>query len=240
MRLLFGFCLLFFLNFAEVRAASLEILVKQQKVVLPYLLFKGKKQRGGVVIINGEQNNEGSELVDNLGTELAKHGWSIALLNTSLQINSVPWIEQLPEALSALRQKNNPRMIVIHYGSQLEGSVNYFTKLQSKQVNGMIFLSAFDQPENKEIPNLIHKIPFPLLDIIGQFDYEPVLAQAAARHLSIKNDRYLYRQLPGANHDYSYNKKILMANIHGWMKKLRTTNPVKPPIKHDKPQILLH
>ncbi|WED43655.1 alpha/beta hydrolase [Legionella cardiaca] len=240
MRLFLGLFLLFFLNFAEVKAASLDILVKQQKIALPYLLFKGKKQRGGVVIVNGEQSSEGTKLVDNLSHALAQYGWSVAVLNTSLQINTAPWVEQLPEALSALRKKNNSRMIVIHYGSQLVGSVSYFSKLQAKQVNGMIFISAFDLPENKETPSLIEKIPFPLFDITAQFDYGPVLDQAAVRRIQIKSSRYLYRQLPGAYHDYSYNKKILVANIHGWMKKLRSVNPMKAPIQLNMQKMPLH
>ncbi|CEK11367.1 type 1 periplasmic-binding domain-containing protein [Legionella hackeliae] len=235
MQLLLGFCLLFFLNFAEVKAASLDILVNQQKIALPYLLYKGKKQRGAVVIINGDESDEGSELVDNLSKELVKHGWSVALLNTSLQINTVPWIEQLPEALSSLRKKDNKRMIVVHYGSQLESSVSYFTKLQSKRVNGMIFISAFDYPENKNIVDLIKKIPFPLFDITGQFDYIPVLEQASIRQATIRNGKYRYRQLPGACHDYAYNKKILVANMNGWMKKLKTISPVQPPIILSRP-----
>ncbi|ASQ45290.1 hypothetical protein clem_03660 [Legionella clemsonensis] len=233
MQLLLGFCLLFFLNFAEVEAASLDILVNQQKVALPYWHFKGKKQHGVVAIINGEQDSEGSELVNSLGKALAKHGWSVALLNTSLQI-PVPWTEQLPETLTTLRKKNSKRMVVIHYGSQLKNSVNYFTQLQSKQASGLVLLSAFDHPENKEVANLIKKIPFPVLDITGQFDYTPVLEQASIRQLTIKNERYLHRRLPGANHDYAYSKNILVAIINGWMKKLKSARPVKAPIILDK------
>lgn len=185
------------------------------------------------MLINGEQDSEGSVLANSLSKELAKHGWSVALLNTSLHI-PVPWTEQLPETLSALRQKNNKRIVVIHYGSQLEKSVNYFTTPQSKRVSGLILLSAFDQPENKGLIDLIQKIPFPLLDITGQFDYTPVLEQASLRQFSIKNERYLYRQLPGASHDYAYSKKTLVTNLNGWMKKLRTERPVKAPIILDK------
>lgn len=236
MQILLSFFLLFFLNFAEVKAASLEILVKQQKIALPYLLYKGKKQRGGVVIINGEQGNEGVKFVEILGEELAKNGWSVAFLNADTD-DKTPWIEQLPEALSSLRQQANQRLIVIHYGSQLERSVGYFSKLQSKRVNGMIFLSAFNQSDNQDMPGLIRKMPFPLFDITGQFDYDPVLQQAAIRQIQTKNGRYLYRQLPGASHDYLYNRKILVANIHGWMKRLNSTDRVRPPIKHEKPSM---
>ncbi|MDI9819105.1 MULTISPECIES: DUF3530 family protein [unclassified Legionella] len=231
MQLFLGFCLLFFLNFAEVKAASLDILVKGQKVALPYWPSKGGKQRGGVVIVNGEQSVAGSKLPEYLGEELAKLGWSVALLSTSQQV--IPWTEQLPEVLSTLRQKNNKRMAMIHYGSELSGSVGYFSKLQSKQLNGMILLSAFDLPENEDTADLMKKISFPLLDITGQFDYTPVLEQAAARKQNVENKKYSYQQLSGADHDYLYKEKMLAITIHGWMQKLGSINRAKAPVVLD-------
>ncbi|KTD18833.1 Uncharacterised protein [Legionella lansingensis] len=91
MQLLLSFCLLFFLNFAEVATASLDILVKQQKFAVPYMPFKGKKQRGEVVIINKKQAKDLDD-TENLSKDSPKLAWS--MLNTSLQIQTVPWSEQ--------------------------------------------------------------------------------------------------------------------------------------------------
>lgn len=236
MQLLLGFCLLFLLNFSEVKAADLEIVVKDQKIALPYWPYKNKTQLGGVLIVHGGQSDDGLILVDKLGKQLAKFGWSVALLNIKTQAAAVPWIEQLPEALSALRQKDNDRIVLLHYGSELQVLMGYFAKLQSKQVNGLILLSAFDQSKDKDSSELLQKLSFPLLDIIGQFDYETVLKQAAVRQQNNQNKEYLYVQLPGGSHDYSYIEKLLLAYLHGWMKKLHSSIPAKPPIILDKKQ----
>ncbi|KTD16585.1 hypothetical protein [Legionella jordanis] len=238
MRFLLGFGLLFFLNFAEVAAASLDILAKQQKIAVPYMVFKGKRQRGAVVIVNSEEKTQGSEFIDELGENLTTLGWSVAVLKSSLQIQTVSWIEQLVATLSAL-QKNNDRVIVIHYGSKLQNAVDYFSKPQSKQPNGMILLSAFDEQRTTDA-EFINKIPFPLFDITGQWDYNPVLDQAVHRKKHCKKIAYLARQLPGAGHDYAYNREILIANIHGWMKKLELNTREKPPILLEKGQNTVH
>lgn len=233
MQLLLGFCLLLFLNFSGAKAADLEVQVKGQKIILPYWAAAGKQLQGGLVIVQGELANEGFLLVNNLAEQFSQLGWAVILLNSAEQKGSIPLIEQLPEALSALRQKDNKRLVLLHYGDQLQVSVDYFSKLQSKQVNGLIFLSAFDQPEKKDLSELLQKITFPMVDLTGQFDYQVVLEQAATRHDSMQNKSYLSTQIPGAEHDYYYTQQLLVAYLHGWMKKLQFTSPGKPPIVLD-------
>ncbi|WP_051131957.1 hypothetical protein [Legionella tunisiensis] len=157
MQLLLGFCLLLFVNFSGAKAADLEIQVKGQKIMLPYWPATGKQLQGGIVMVQGELANEGFLLLNNLAPQFAQLGWSVLLINPAGQQGSISWIEQLPEALSALRQKVNNRLVLLHYGDQLQIVVDYFSKLQSKQVNGLILLSAFDQSEKKTCRNYCKK-----------------------------------------------------------------------------------
>lgn len=233
MQLLLGLCLLFFLNFSVAKAADLEIQVKGQKIMLPYWPATGRQLQGGLVMVQGELANEGFLLLNNLAIQFAKLGWAVLLINSAGQQGSTSWIEQLPEALSALRQKENKRLVLLHYGDQLQLSVDYFNKLQSKQVNGLILLSAFDQPVKEDLPKLLRKITFPVVDLTGQFDYQLVLEQAATRHDSMQNKSYITTQIPGADHNYCFARQLLVAYLHGWMKKLQFASPAKPPIVLD-------
>ena len=37
-------------------------------------------------------------------------------------------------------------------------------------------------------------------------------------------------QIPGADHNYYFAQQLLVAYLHGWMKKLQFASPAKPPI----------
>ncbi len=69
-----------------------------------------------------------------------------------------------------------------------------------------------------------------MVDLTGQFDYQLVLEQAATRHDSMQNKSYIATQIPGADHNYYYTQQLLVAYLHGWMKKLRFASPARPPI----------
>ncbi|KTC85923.1 DUF3530 family protein [Legionella drozanskii] len=229
MRLFIGICLLVILTISEGKAENLEIQANGQKISLAYWPAQTKKQYGGILIVKEEPFGEGFTISTNLAKRFAKLGWSVAILDAQ-QKDRMAWIGQLPDALSNLRQKTNKRIVLLYYGSQLQVLLGYFSKLQAKQVNGLILLSAFSEPMAKDEPELLKKIAFPVLDIMGQFDYTPVLNQIAARRKTNQNPQYRVIQLPGATHDYLYNRRMLVAYLHGWMKHLRRTERAKPPV----------
>jgi len=222
--------LVFTLSWSSVSCAvaSLEIQVKQQKIMVPY--WKGvRTPHGGVLIIQGGDPVYGEIFLKSLASYLADSGWSVILLNTQFQA-STPWVDQLPEGLSLLRKQKNNRIIVIHYGNELQTTLGYFTKQQSKQVNGLILLSAFDLPIPKETIILSEKIRFPVYDIVGQFDYQDVLLQMQARKEQSTAKQYITMKFPGAQHDYAYTRRLLANFLSGWMLHIQAASPAKPPI----------
>lgn len=217
--------LLFFLIASSVFAEKLEIQVEQKKVILPYWPSMHMSY-GAVVIVRGGEYGQGTLLLEHLAKRLSQNGWSVALVNCTKN-NSVPWINQLPEVISALRQNHNKRIVLVHYGDQLNISLEYFSKPQSKMINGLVMLSAYDVKKNlKKIPLL----RFPLFDIAGQFDYDMVLQQRKMREEEFKAQKYLAIDMPGAHHDYQYSQQLLLAFVHGWMAKLPEFETQPPPI----------
>lgn len=217
--------LLFFLLTSGVMADQLEIKVDQNTVSLPYWPAQ-KSQYGAVLIVRGGEQPEWSELLAKLAKQLAQNGWSVVLLNCNLN-NSVPWPNQIPEAISSLRQNNNKRIVMIHYGEQLNRSLDYFSKPQSKMINGLVLLSAYDNPTDS---NNNSSFRFPIFDVAGQFDYGNVLDQLQFREKEFKEKNYLAIEMPGADHEYEYGQKLLVSYMHGWMTKLPETNPQPRPI----------
>lgn len=206
-------------------ADVLDIKINQTPVSLPYWSARNA-QYGGVIIVRGGDDAHWPMLLPHFAKQLANNGWSVVLLNCNKDI-SVPWIKQLPETISALRQNHNKRIVLIHYGEQLNQSLEYFSKPQAKLINGLVMLSAYDEQSHLDKPS---RLRFPLFDIAGQFDYDEVLSQMGLRGKEFKQRNYLAIEMPGAHHDYEYSQKLLVAFIHGWMTKLPKFEPQKLPI----------
>lgn len=217
--------LFFFLVTSSVLADQLEIKVDQSSVNLPYWPAQ-KLQYGAILIVRGGEQPEWSELLVTLAKQLAQKGWSVVLLNCNLN-KAVPWINQIPETISVLRQNNNKRIVLIHHGEQLNLLLDYFSKPQSKMINGLVLLSAYDNPTDN---STYSSFRFPIFDVAGQFDYDTVLTQMQFREKEFKEYNYRSVEMPGANHDYEYGHKLLVSYVHGWMKKLPETNPQPRPI----------
>lgn len=231
MRVLVGCLLLGLLLMARAEVSTLEVSVNQKKVNLPYWV-PDMKSKGGVVILFGDPPVYGIQFAKSLGEELAKRGWSVVVVTADSGAEKGAWIDQLPEALAALRQKNNNRMMVVHYGDKLRVTLDYFAKPQSKKVNGLIFISAYDKPEQKDSLELLKKVSFPMMDIVGQFDYAFVLKQAKERRNEVGDEKnYQHIKMPGARHQYWYALPMVVAYLNGWMLKQEAEEPVKPPIK---------
>ena len=197
---------------------------------LPYWSAPGQPE-GGVLIVYGDAPVYGLQDVEVLAKKLAQVGWSTALIQAENGSKDNKWVEQIPQALAALRLKDNNRLVVLHYGDKLHEMLNYFSKPQSKQVTGFIFLSAYDRTSQKDMPDLLVKLSFPKFDINGQFDYESVLKQAKSRRLACAQDKhYQAVVLPGARHQYWFTANLLIAYLQGWMLKLPNNQPAKPPI----------
>lgn len=218
--------LIFFLITSSVQAARLDIKVDQNSLSLPYWQAK-KIHYGAVIIVRGGQHPEWSQLLADFAKQLARTGWSAVLVNCDKSA-TFPWTDQIPEVISTLRKNKNTRIVLIHYGEQLSQSLDYFSKPQSKMINGLVMLSAYDinnQPDNAV------KLRFPLFDIAGQFDYDMVLSQMEYRGKEFKDRNYIAVEMPGAQHDYEYSKHLLVAYIHGWMVKLPEFIPQPRPIQ---------
>ncbi|WP_226905564.1 alpha/beta hydrolase [Legionella antarctica] len=200
--------------------------MEQKQISLPYWLSE-KTQHGGVMIVRGGSDAaQAPMLLTNFAQQLAHNGWSVVLLNCNND-NTVPWVKQIPETISALRESKNKRIVLVHYGEQLNQSLEYFSQPQSKMINGLVMLSAYDEQSSLDIPRSLR---FPLFDIAGQFDYDTVLRQMKHREKEFKQFKYMAVEMPGAHHDYLYNQKMLLAYIHGWMSKLPESETHPPPI----------
>lgn len=218
---------LFFLITSAPRADVLEIKIQPSIIVnLPYWPANSNHYGAVLLVRGGEQFASPPFLLTNFADQLSQYGWSVVLLNCN-EDRSIPWIEQLPKTISVLREANNKRIILVHYGEQLNQSLEYFGKPQSKMINGLVMLSAYDeQPNLEKMPSL----RFPLFDIAGQFDYDAVLYQMEMRGKGFRHNNYLAVEMPGAHHDYQYSQQMLLAFIHGWMAKLPEFKPQPPPI----------
>jgi len=215
----------FFLMSSNVMADVLEIKVNQDSISLPYWPASNA-QYGAVLIVRGGTDIvQWPVLLTHFAEQLSYNGWSVVLLNCN-QDNTIPWIKLVPETISTLRGNKNKRIVLLHYGDQLNQSLEYFSKPQSKMINGLVMVSAYDDQANTDTPP---KLRFPLFDIAGQFDYDDVLSQMHLREKEFKHN-YLAVEMPGAHHDYQYSQKMLLAFIHGWMTKLPEVEPQKPPI----------
>lgn len=206
-------------------AAELEIKVEQKPIKLPYWPAT-EPSHGALVFVRGGQQPQWSESLASLAQLLAKSGWSVLMLNASPEI-SVPWIKQLPEAITVLRQAKNKRIVMVHYGEELNQTLDYFSKPQGKTINGMVFLSAYDDKESTVTPD---NLSIQIFDIVSQFDYDAALKAASDRKASFQQGMYLFMELPGAYHDYTYNQNLLVSFLSGWMLKLPETVTNAPPM----------
>jgi hypothetical protein len=209
-------------NYAE----HMDIKVNQQSIQLPYWLAQDPHY-GGVILVRGGEPAQWSESLTQLALLLAKNGWSTVLLNSSPE-TTIPWIALLPEVMSTLRQSKNKRIVLIHYGEQLNVTLDYFSKPQGKSVNGLVLLSAYD--DNVTAAKSA-SLRFPIFDVAGQFDYDNVTGQRDERAELFQSATYAAMQIPGADHDYNYAKELLVSFLSGWMLKIPESTVSAPPIK---------
>ncbi|MGL5742378.1 MAG: hypothetical protein ACRCXC_07430 [Legionella sp.] len=122
------------------------------------------------------------------------------------------------------------RIALLHYGEQLKITFDYLSKPPVPEIEGLVLLSASDQSSSAEVPVL--KIP--VFDIVGQFDYDLVKHEMAARQKKLSRDKtnYLALEIPGAQHDYGYSRQLLSSFIHGCLLKLPQFQPKPPPVMY--------
>lgn len=218
---------IFFLLFcyAALCQADLSIKVGANQLNLPYWPAD-KHKNGAVIIVNGAKTPSWSPVLANLAEELSKLGWSTVLVNCQ-EGEGGDWAKEVPEVMSTLRQQDHNRLILIHYGNHLDSSLGYFAKPQSKRVNGLVMLSAYSQSKKPAYPRLA----FPLLDVVAQFDYQPIVTQYQLRKSGYAVDSvYQGLRIPGASHGYPYQIQYLADYLHGWMLKLKKNEVAPPPI----------
>ncbi|RUR11373.1 alpha/beta hydrolase [Legionella sp. km772] len=225
MKQVISIVLLFFALFSTCLADDLEIKVNQKAVKLPYWPAS-KPNYGAVIIVRGGDPVQWSEPMAHLAQLLAQNGWSTVLLNSNPEIDS-PWLNQLPEAISTLRQNKNKRIVLIHYGNQLNTTLDYFSKPQGKTINALVLLSAYDEKESSVKPDSLR---FPIFDIEGQFDYDMIKDQFTARKTLFKSAAYTAMKIPGADNEYNYTQELLASFLTGWMLRIPESTVAAPPI----------
>lgn len=225
--------LVFFSLISIAFAESLEIKLNGKSIQLPYW-SASKNPHGAVVLIKGGSQATWSLLLAHLAKQLSANGWSAVLVNCNAG-NSEPWIKELPEVLNTLSQQKNARIVVVHYGEQLQQTLDLFSSSQKVAVQGLILLSAYNVGNNddkkandKKTADKKPGLNLPLLDIVGQFDFDFIIQQMQAREKTITQNKYLALTIPGAHHDYEYSRPFLLSFIQGWMLHLAVLKP--PPV----------
>lgn len=203
-------------------AETLEIKLKQSKINIPTWSAKHDAY-GAIIIIRGDKQAQWSIFLERLSKLFAQYGWNVALLNCSQEIKE-PWIDQLPEVIKALKQKNH-RIVLIHYGDELKQTMDYITKSKTSDLNGLVLLSAFDSDKPADKPPTTNT---PIYDVVAQFDYSVVLQQQSARDQAFRTLKYHVLEVPGAHHDYQYSSQFVLSFLHGWMTKLAFDMPEDP------------
>lgn len=225
-------------------AAELEIKADKGTIKLPFWPAK-EPIYGGVILVKGGAP-AWSEFLTGLAPRLSSKGWSVLLLQASPEIKS-PWAVQLPAALGALQQslrqkndapplaakgaKNLPPpppalpIVLLYYGDALNQVEEYRAKAFDKQIKGLILLSAYDE---KASTLKLEELQLPVLDMVGQFDYDLVLSAHEAREAQNQKTDHHFMVLPGATHDYTYAEDSLVSFLVGWMKKIPIFDPLPP------------
>ena len=201
-------------------AEQLEIHVDSKPIQLPYWPSLKKNTHGALLFVySGE--TQASSLLEFLAKQLAFRGWSVVLLQQNESLSKV-W----QEVLVSLRKQQLKRVVALHYGEQLYQTLALLNTPNKKPVEGFIFLSAYD---GGKVPFPKIKLELPVFDLLGQFDYEPVKTQAEQRLRLFSQNRYLVKQIPGASHDYTHSKDLLLSFMQGWMLLLPEFKPASPP-----------
>lgn len=201
-------------------SADLQLKIGKQSINLPYWPAT-EPHYGGAILVRGGAQGPSSDFLAQLARLLAKNGWSTLVLNSSPAVGAASWVTQLPEVINLLRKDKNKRIILIHYGAQLNTALDYLNKPQSKKVNGLILLSAYDT-QSSSINSSRFRIP--IFDVFGQFDYAMVRQQVSEREIAFASNTYRFVEIPGANHEYDYAKELLSAFLSGWMMNLPETS----------------
>ncbi|HHF7375210.1 alpha/beta hydrolase [Legionella bozemanae] len=218
--------LIFFFICSAAFADKLAIKVDGKNIDLSYWPAK-KEKYGAVLLVNGGAQVQSFILLDSLANELAQNGWQVVLLNNDSS-TTVPWIKQFPEVLAVLRKQKNIRVVMVHYGEQLKQTFDYLGNPPVPEIEGLILLSAYNTPPTADKKLELH---MPVFDIVGQFDYDLIKQEMAARkkEFGTNKNNYLAIEIPGAHHDYEYSRQLLFSFIHGWMVKLPKLQPKSPP-----------
>jgi hypothetical protein len=219
---------LFFLITSFAFAEQLEVKFNGKSMKLPYWSAL-KHPHGAVILINGASQAQWSILLARIAKQLSHHGWSSVLVNCTEQDNADPWTKFLPEVINTLRQQKNNRVIVAHYGEGLKQTFDSFNKSPKAGIEGLILLSAYDNPKTEDKKP---ELSMPLLDLAGQFDYAAVIGQFESREKEFAQDKYLGIRIPGAGHDYEYSHQFLISFMSGWMVHLAEFKPEPPPVSY--------
>ena len=185
--------------------------------------------KGGVLLAYAAQTRVNQYFVDKLGHHLSQFGWSVLLLPLPSAENS-EWEAILAEQLAVIRKKSNSRVILITYAMPWEPLRQYFLKPQSKQVSGLVLLSSVNEKvEVSETAPLQTRLRFPVFDIVAQFDYPSVL-EAWMERKKARYKRYLTMKIPGGQHGYTYQERMLGEALNDWMLRLPKPKVYRSPL----------
>jgi hypothetical protein len=225
---LLNYTIVFFVALGTVNAAVLETKLDSTTIKLPYQTAR-EPHLGAVVIVKGGAP-DWCPVLTTLSQKLAGNGWSAVLINCDPSVKE-PWSKVSLKVVKQLREKGNKKVILLHYGEDLNKTFAFLQEIKGFFVDGVILLSAYDLNDEPKLPQ---KLNTQFYDVVGQFDYEPVMSQFSVRNETYSEPLYSSLELPGAPHDYSYAQASLVSFLNGWMQHLKEKPDEEPSVVDEK------
>jgi hypothetical protein len=217
----------FFLPFSIFAAEQVNLTVDGKDY--PALLDKVEKNKGGVILFQGESAYP-IKIITYLAKVFPAKEWTTLLVKPNKDTDVMTKL--LPEAIRLIRKNDTRRIIVLYYGNGYSNLLNYFSQGKAKSVSGVILLSAYSLAQTK-LPDL-SKWETPVFDVTAQFDYPNVIAQSKQRSDLIKAKYYRHFSIPGASHNYVDVEPVVVSWLRGWMLKQKIEKKRKPPVRPPK------
>lgn len=134
-------------------------------------------------------------------------------------------------AVQYLQSKGNWPLAIVGYGMGARMAVETLGK-ETGSVPESLILVSMDSPEaapSTDPGRALFNIEIPVLDIVGSYEKNSVLAAARERKQH-RDKMYLYRSLviAGANHEYERQQDVLVKRIRGWLSRTLEQMKTRP------------
>jgi len=127
--------------------------------------------------------------------------------------------QRVEAGLAFLKAKDVKRIIFIGHGAGGHIAIKLLDKTTTP-VSALVLIGAGQLDTETEA--IFKAFKFPVLDVVGDKDFNGVLKAANHRKVLMKregNTFYQKRELPGADHFFTGLNTTLTALVHGWLKK---------------------